>query len=235
MEKNNPLTIQDALVIQPPAGSFYLQVSKKSIDALISYEITSEGFYNKRLTNPVWPGGVSGITIGIGYDLGCTKADTIKKDWGNYLASQDLNRLLNVAELSSDAAARKLGSVKSIVIPLQAAKKVFYQVILPRFAKLTRNTYPGTENLFADAQGALISLVYNRGCSLGNTDGRKEMRAIKPLVAAKDYKGIAGQFVSMKRLWDPKKMPGLISRRDTEASMILQAGREYSAEEIIRV
>jgi GH24 family phage-related lysozyme (muramidase) len=43
---------------------------------------------------------------------------------------------------------------------------------------------------------------------------------IKDLVANKDYKGIAKEIRSMKRLWEGKGLDGLLKRRDKEAKMV---------------
>ena len=43
---------------------------------------------------------------------------------------------------------------------------------------------------------------------------------IKPLVIKKDYKGIAKEIRSMKRLWQGKNMEGLLKRREAEAKMV---------------
>lgn len=228
-------TLENALDIQPPANTFNLTVSKISIDALFRYEISSEAYYTKFLQKPVWPGGDSGVTIGIGYDLGFSTKDGIIKDWGDFIPEDDLNILVKVAELTGGAAKQALSQVKDISVPLTAAKNVFFQITLPQFAKLTKQTYPGTENLFADAQGVMVSLIYNRGSSLANNDRRKEMKAIKPLVAAADYTGIADQLRQMKRLWDPAKAGGLINRREDEAKMLKNADRQYSNEELVRI
>ena len=75
------------------------------------------------------------------------------------------------------------------------AREVFYVSTLPRYAKDTRGIYPGVENLPADAQGALLSLVYNRGSKLTG-DTRKEMKEIVALVAAKNLNGIAAQITA---------------------------------------
>ena len=119
-------------------------------------------------------------------------------------------------------------------IPLADAKDVFLTSSLPRFAASTRKIYPGIEQLPADAQAMLLSLVYNRGAALGG-DRRKEMKAIVALVQRGDLAGIAQQLRSMKRLWDPAKLPGLIARREREAVLVERANRVYSPDELIRV
>jgi hypothetical protein len=39
----------------------------------------------------------------------------------------------------------------------------------------------------------------------------------------------------MKRLWDPRVLPGLIERREKEAQLVEHARRAYAPEEFARV
>jgi hypothetical protein len=126
------------------------------------------------------------------------------------------------------------GRLKAISIPFEVASQVFYKSTLPRYASSTRATYPGVEKLPADAQGMLLSLVYNRGAKLTGP-ARAEMAAIKPLVAGgvKNLDAIADQFESMVRLWPD--LPGLRKRREREAELIRESDRTYGADELIRI
>ena len=143
--------------------------------------------------------------------------------------------LLKTASGAKGEAAKALiAGLKSVTVPLEAAREVFYVRTLPRYANDTRGIYPGIEQLPADAQGALLSLVFNRGTKLTG-DTRTEMHAIAALVAAKDLSGIAAQIVAMKRIWDIKKLPGLHVRRDDEAKLVKNARTEYPPEELIKV
>jgi hypothetical protein len=36
----------------------------------MSHEVTSQSVYNKKYTSPIMPGGDSGVTFGLGTDLG---------------------------------------------------------------------------------------------------------------------------------------------------------------------
>ena len=76
----------------------------------------------------------------------------------------------------------------------------------------------------------MLSLVYNRGTDLTG-DRRKEMKAIQPLVIAKDYNGIAAQFRFMKRLWNN----GLVGRREREAVLVETSNRVYEQKEIVDI
>jgi GH24 family phage-related lysozyme (muramidase) len=81
--------------------------------------------------------------------------------------------------------------------------------------------YSYNEMLLANyvQQVAGDSLVFNRGTSLVG-DKRLEMRNIKVLIPKKDYKKIAQEIRSMKRLWRGKNLDGLIERREAEAKLI---------------
>lgn len=95
---------------------------------------------------------------------------------------------------------------------------------LRRFYDLAERTWPGTKNLEASAQVALISLAYNRGGGLqrdprDQLDRRREMRELVALVAARDYAGMARAIRSMKRLWENQELGGLVKRREEEAAL----------------
>lgn len=218
---------------ETPEGN--LVISRTGIEKLVAFEVSSEATYKRKYQNPVWPGGSSGVTIGIGYDVGTRKAAQVEKDWRGRLPDADVDALMAVAGKTGQAAKSALDSVAHVVVPLDVAKAVFYTVTLPRYARLTRKAYPGVEALPHDAQAALLSLVYNRGSSMQNTDRRKEMRAIRGLVTARDLDGIAGQIRAMKRLWDESRLPGLYKRRDAEADLVAGADRAYDDAELVRV
>lgn len=71
-----------------------------------------------------------------------------------------------------------------------------------------------------DAQGALLSLVFNRGSSLSGST-RKEMKNIQAYVESKNLQKIADEIRSMKRLWS--NLNGLLERREVEASLVENA------------
>jgi len=219
----------------PPAVThFSMIVSKRALDKLIEFEISSEEIYNKKYQKPIYPGGDSGATIGIGYDLGFNTKTQIDADWRGKISDADLDLLKTAAGVTGANAKNLIAGLKSVSVPFAAAREVFYVSTLPRYAKSTRGIYPGVENLPADAQGALLSLIYNRGTKLTG-DTRKEMNAIVALVAAENLNGIAAQITAMKRIWDIKKFPGLHIRRDEEAKLVKNARPTYPPEELVKV
>ena len=166
-----------------------------------------------------WPGGASGITIGIGYDLGYESAGDFEKDWQAILSDGDFTTLSQVVGLKGTDAQAKAPGLKTIKIKSADAKQVFLERSVPKYQAQTQQAFPGVDALPADAQGALFSLVYNRGTSM-NGDSRKEMRAIRDAVPNGDLQEIANQLRAMKRLWVNKGLDGLLKRRDAEADLV---------------
>lgn len=214
-----------------PAGAS-MMVSQRSLELILESEVSSKETYTRVYQSPVWPGGESGVTIGIGYDLGYMSKQAFTETWGGLLSASDMQTLLPVIGLKGEKAHKALAGCKSVKISYDKAIQVFYHTVLPACAKDTRKALPGVQKLPPDAQGALLSLVYNRGPLINDTDKRKEMKAIVPLVTKGDLAGIAAQLRSMKRLWTAK---GLISRREKEAVLTENASTAILPEAIIFV
>ncbi len=211
---------------------FSLIASRLGLEHLIEFEISSPQYYYRKLKKPMWPGGRSGVTIGIGYDLGYNRARQIEQDWKGRIPDGDVKRLVAVAGLKGEDAHRALWRLRNVLIPFESARRVFYESTLPRIAKDTRRVYPGVERLPADAQAMLLSLVYNRGTAMSGSR-RREMKAIKELVRRKNLNRIADQLRLMKRLWDPNVLAGLHRRRDVEADLVARAGHAYNWSDLI--
>ena len=76
-------------------------------------------------------------------------------------------------------------------------------------------------------QGALLSLVFNRGTSLEG-GRREEMRRIRDLLASNSPKretleAVAAQLRQMKSIWAGKGLDGLVIRREKEARWVESA------------
>jgi GH24 family phage-related lysozyme (muramidase) len=186
-------------------------VSKKAKELILSFE---------GLDQPSeWPGNVSGITIGIGYDLGYEGEGEFREDWSSYLSKEEIDRLATSIGKRGEDAKAIAKQFSNITIKRADAEEVFNERSLPKYEQQSRDAFPGFDDLPADAQGALVSLVFNRGPSMKG-DGRIEMRAIRDLVPRGDLQGIASQIRAMKRLWVGKGLDGLLKRRDKEADLV---------------
>jgi len=199
-------------------------LSDRALQLIIDYEVGGGSvYYNKQLKHPCWPGGASGVTIGIGYDLGYNTTGQFTRDWKELLPPTDFNRLTTVLGYKSESARKQVASVKNIDIPWENALIVFNKNTLPRFIAETIKAFPGADKLHPDAFGALVSVVFNRGASTTGPS-RVEMFNIQTTIKSGSkniYPYIAQQILSMKRLWVGKGLDGLLKRRDEEAALVM--------------
>ena len=198
-------------------------ISKKSLEMIIQHEIGGRAYYEKKLQAPIWAGGESGCTIGMGYDLGYTSEKQFMLDWSGVINLNYINALRPTIGIKGPQAKAMLkGEILNVRIPYNTAYEVFVKSSLPRYYAMTKKIYPNMDLLNDDTKGALVSVVYNRGNKLEG-DSRAEMRAIVDLIAKQDYEGIAEQIEKSKRLWENKGLDGLVKRRESEADLILQS------------
>jgi hypothetical protein len=201
-------------------------LSKKSLNLILEFEVGGgENYYNKFLKNPTWPEGQSGVTIGVGYDLGYVNKTEFSEDWKD-LPKEIFDRLYKVVGIKGYNAKNLIRGLKDITIPWELALKVFNNKTVTKFYNLTRETFPNFDNLPEDAKGGLVSLVFNRGNALEG-DRRREMKLIRDgmkLVSTFDQKAltfIANQIRNMKRIWIGGSIEkGMSRRRDAEAKLI---------------
>lgn len=190
-------------------------LSYNAFKLILDFEVGGgEGYYNLKLKHPTWPGGESGVTIGIGFDLGY---EGTMRPWVGYLPTDVIDRLTACLGHVRYEAIKSVEAVRDIVIPWEPALTVFKTHTVPIEIERTHQAFPGLWKLPKDVQGALVSLVYNRGAGMEG-DRRREMREIRDAVWAGDIPAIADALVSMKRLWPDMK--GLRLRRDAEAELV---------------
>ncbi len=164
-----------------------MELNEASMKLILDFEVGGgEVYYNRLLKSPIWPKEASGVTIGVGYDLGYNTAPTIRRDWSPHLGVATVDRLITVAGKTGTRARDALASVRDLVVPWAPAFTVYRGVTIPTFWKITQRAFPGVDELHPNAQGALLSLIFNRGADMSGTR-RTEMRAIRGLVLAKDY------------------------------------------------
>jgi hypothetical protein len=201
---------------QPPAPP---RISDAAFDLIVKYEVSSKQYYDRYLSKPTWPGLSSGVTIGIGYDLGYNTGPQYLKDWGHLLPKSDFSRLAVGLGIRGTRASVHIKHLSDIHIPWDDALSVFKHSTLPRFVDLTLKTYPGAEKLHPDVLGALVSVVFNRGASTTGSR-RKEMAMLKEAVKFGDVAQIGTLIRQMRRLWVGTKFKGLVRRRDAEADLV---------------
>jgi GH24 family phage-related lysozyme (muramidase) len=197
------------------------QPSPRALDLILKYEVGGgQSYYEKHLTKPEWPGGASGFTLGIGIDCGYYTPLELQKLF-YFLPKDQLDIVVGASGKTGQAGKAYTQKYKNsdITVTWEQAIEMFDNYIWAKFAKLAEKAFPGLDELCDDAYGAIVSLVFNRGSSLSGPS-RSEMRVIRELVPKKDYKGIADELRSMKRIWEGKGLDGLLARRDAEAALV---------------
>ncbi|MDQ4626075.1 hypothetical protein ACWYXJ_23710 [Janthinobacterium lividum] len=196
-------------------------ISEAAITLITTFEVTDRARYEAKFQQPIWPAGESGVTIGIGYDLGYVTVDWLNEDWEARLADGELATLRKVCGLTGEEARDALAQVRDVAVPWDIADQQFRTRLLPRYVALTLARLPNTDKLSDDSLGALVSLVYNRGASFRKDGPRyREMRMIRQHMVNEAYDAIPAELRAMARLWTGvPNMRGLVLRRELEAAL----------------
>lgn len=210
--------VQDAIpeaVAAPPAPS----IDPRAVDLIIRWEVTSEKRYTKALQWPIWPGGISGVTWGIGYDGGHQTRQTIARDWAGHAG---LQRLLRTSGVVGTPAAPLARGMRDVLTPFGYGRQVFVDASLPVYLASTRRAYGagGFDLLPSTAQGALTSNTYNRGPAMVGERNREKRVIRDECIPAGSTACIARELRASCRLWrDTPNGPGLCARREDEATL----------------
>jgi S1-C subfamily serine protease len=199
---------------------------------VIEFEVTSEQVYRRKYELPIAPAGASGITIGIGYDVGWNTPPGVRRDLEGLIPVDDIETLTRACGVRGNEARQRLAEFRRIRVPWEAAVEVFRRATMPRFGRDVLRTFPNAVELKGHCFGALLSLVYNRGSSLDG-DSRREMLAIGDLMAERRWSAVPAEFRKMQRLWHGKPgLTGVVKRREAEALLferglkLMEAPRE---------
>lgn len=211
----------DTKAIAPRLSPSRTEISERATQLIILFEVTSASVYEKKYQTPVLPAAESGITIGVGYDLGYVKAEWMLEDWTGLLSAESLKRLEKICGLKGSSAKEALSTLKGISVPWVIAEEQFRKRLLPRYVAETERALPNTAVLSKDSLGALVSLVYNRGASFRRAQPRyKEMRNILAHMENSRFSEIPQEFLDMRRIWQGQQgTQGLLQRRILEASL----------------
>lgn len=218
----------------PPPGTPH--ISEAAFELVKEFEISSQAEYNRRLIHPTWPHGDSGVTIGIGHDLGYTTPEAFDRNWP-MLPADVRSRLKTVIGKKAAAARDALAGVADIVVPWSAAEQVYRAIDVPEAERKTTAAVPNCELLPADCFGVLVSLTFNRGASYTKAktaadkkDRFREMRAIRAAMMDRHFEDIPDLIRSMKRLWmGTVNEKGLSRRREAEAVLFATGLKALSA------
>jgi hypothetical protein len=191
-------------------------ISPEARDIVIGFEVSDRATYERKYFHPEWPKGDSGITIGIGYDVGYVSKDELAKHWGGLISDAEIQRLGRAVGVKGAHAQAILSDFRSVSVPWDAAIAAYERSTMPKFGRLVLRAFPGAIERPGHCFGALFSLVFNRGASLDG-ERRREMRNIRDACAARSFDKVPGEIRAMKRLWESTGLTGLLKRREAEA------------------
>ena len=191
-------------------------IATTAVNFIAQQEVSSRAHYDAVVALPDYPGGPSGITIGVGYDL---RMETgFDADWGNLLPAATMAALRPcVGQQGTKAMADALAGFP---VPWDPAWTVFVTNSLPKYVAETRNAFPRFDALPPLCRGVLVSLVYNRGAAMTDNspdDRRREMREIHDALQAGNPAAVPDLLRAMQRLWPDAR--GLRDRREAEARL----------------
>lgn len=209
----------DRLDIQPKPPLCVDLLSPAAFELIVRHETGGRARYDRLYQRPVWPGRASGATIGIGYDLGHATPNVITADWELHPQRE---RLPQASGYTGQAAKPVAAAMRDVLTRWPLAEDVFRCTSVINYYRMTERAF-GREafaKLRPNAQGALVSVVYNRGAGMTG-DARREMRTIRDrCVPAQDYPCIGAELRGMVRVWrgtDIEK--GMQVRRFDEAKL----------------
>ncbi|EGF1751419.1 hypothetical protein IB394_005249 [Escherichia coli] len=206
----HPLVFLDAIVerfsdtINFETSLGVYRISKKSADLILK----AEGYQK----SPYVPKGssASGVTIGYGYDLGQQTISKMKLMLSDYFTSSQIARLEKAIGLTGSDALAIIPSLSDITISKEDAVSLAMKM-KSKYAQIVVDTYPEVLATHPHCQGAMLSLVINRGTSFNkpNVESRVEMKNIHDDFVSGNLSDIPNQLRSMKRLWVGKGLDGL--------------------------
>src|SRR5262249_33701324 len=122
------------------------QISERAIQLIVYFEVTDEATYRRKYERPTWPGLNSGVTIGIGYDVGYIPSRAqLWSDWRGQIPDQMISELEPAVGVKGPRAgelAREL--VRTVLVPWDVANRVFRALTVPRFTEFTIDALPNT-------------------------------------------------------------------------------------------
>lgn len=195
-------------------------ISQAAFSLIVTEEVGGQAYYERHYTHPEWPGGNSGVTIAIGYDLGMCTAAKITADWKGRVPDVMLAVMVRCAGIHGDAARVLLPKVKAqINIPWTLALDVFASRDVPQWMAAVNRALPKCDRLNSTCFGVHVSLAYNRGAGGFNLPGDRylEMRNIKAEMVQGLFGKIPAEYLSMRRIWPG--VVGLQNRRKHEADL----------------
>jgi len=197
-----------------------MTISPKAVQFIIAQEDGDQAYYDRTEAHFDWPGGASGPTVGVGYDLGYVKPMECSIDWTGIVDDATVKSLILAIGMTGENAHVYVQQHRAdVTITWAQAVQEFTDRELPKWEARTAQALPNYDLLSPDCAGALVSLAYNRGAAgFNSTLPRfREMLGIRDAMTGKNWVAIPGLIRSMARLWP--NVADLRRRRALEADL----------------
>jgi GH24 family phage-related lysozyme (muramidase) len=170
---------------------------------------------------PYWPGGLSGVTLDPGVDLGQLSWDAIRPFYESLLTEEQQRAVRTVIGLKGEGAKQALDANPTLrairlsrdeadrIMPLASQK--YWDGIVNRFPML------GSANALPSVQTVLLSLSYNRGV------GNRDLDQLQDPLGNNNWNEVASRIGAMQQ---NHELEGIRIRRRMEADLI-QAEVDY--------
>jgi len=229
-EASGDITVPVILALREAADSITSEPLPEPVTSIdpavvalvVRWEVGSPAQYVRKYQGVICPGGASGPTVGIGYDLGTQTPSAIRASFGWH---PDVEALVTASgQTGPDRCAAWRSKHMRIRVSYDDAIRVFETQDWPTYQAMAERAYRnGWAALTRNHQGSLTSNGYNRGFSfLGSR--RIEMRQIRDrCVPDTDAHCTAAQLRASCRVWEGTDMyAGLCGRRKAEADFAVR-------------
>jgi hypothetical protein len=123
-------------------------ISSRSTELIVASEVSSKRVYEAKYMSPTWPRGRSGITIGIGYDVGYVTPFQLEADWKQYITAASIEALAEACGITGTGAASLLSKIQPrVTVPWAKAFAQFENEVRPRYIGETERALPNIDKL----------------------------------------------------------------------------------------
>lgn len=207
---------------EAPPSTPAATVDPAVVELVVRWEIGSQAQYVRKYQGVICPGGASGPTIGIGFDLGTQTPAEIRAAWGWH---PDVDRLVTASgQVGPERCAAWRAAQRDIRVSYDDALRVFATHDWPRYMAMAARAYrAGWTDLTPNHQRALGGNGYNRGFSFIGSR-RTEMRVVRDTcVPSNQAPCTAEQLRASCRVWAGTAIyNGLCARRRGEADFSIR-------------
>ena len=163
---------------------------------------------------PYWPGGVSGVTLDPGVDLGHANPDLVERVYRSLLSDVQydaLTRVLGITGAEADRAREVDDDLKSIRLTREQAERLLPFAARSYWEAICRRFPVGRQSTLPAVQTALLSLAYNRGA------GNPDLEKLATPLDGEQWPAVAALVGAMQA---DHEMRGIRLRRQYEANLI---------------